>query len=307
MNLHHLRVFASVAAEGSFTAAARRLNVSQPAVSKQLSELEAAVGLPLFDRLPRGVRLTEAGRVLRGHTDRIFEAEAAAQADLAALAGLARGQLRVGASTTIGSYLLPQLFGDFRRRHPGVDLDLQIANTEVIQRALLSGELDLAMTEGFVRAGALRVSVAHTDELLVITAPDHPWAAEGSVRLEDLARAPFIARELGSGTRDVVEAALAKRGVTVDPVMTLGSTEAVKSAVAAGLGVAMVSRLTVALELSSGRLVHIRTPGFAVQRALHLLTHEHRRPSRAARAFLALLDGPQSRLNRVGPSASSAD
>ncbi len=293
-------MFAAVAHEGTFTAAAKRLNVSQPAVSKQLGELEAAVGMALFDRLPRGARLTEAGDVLRRHAERIFEAEAAAEADLAALAGLSRGRVRVGASTTIGSYLMPRLLGDFSRRHPAIELDLQIANTEVIQHSLLRGQLDLAMTEGFVPSGALTATEVHTDELVLIVAPDHAWAQRGRASLQQLANAPFIARERGSGTRDVVEAALWERGVVVEPVMTLGSTEAVKNAVVAGLGVAMVSRLTVALELSAGRLVLVRTPGFLVERSLHLLTHEHRRPSVAAEAFVALLSEPGSLIDGTG-------
>jgi len=296
--MNQLRVFAAVASAGSLTAGAKRLSVSQPAVSKQLSELEAAVGMSLFDRGSRGVRLTDAGVLLRGHTDKIFAAEAAAEADLAALAGLSRGNLRVGASTTIGSYLMPMLFGAFRRLHPGVGLELEIANTEAIQRALLSGALDLAMTEGFVGAGALDVAVVHRDALVLIVAPDHAWASAGRrVSLAQLRDAPFIARERGSGTRDVIEAALADHGVAVEPVMTLGSTEAVKSAVVAGLGVAMVSRLTVELELSTGRLVQVETAGLSVRRALHLLTHEHRTPSAASAAFLGFLRGTSSGLN----------
>lgn len=291
MNIHHLRVFAAVAGEGSFTAAARRLKISQPAVSKQVAELEAAVDLLLFERLPRGVRMTEAGVVLAEHTQRIFTAEAAAEADLMAMAGATRGRLRVGASTTIGSYLIPKLFGAFRSEHPDVALELQIANTEVIQRSLLSGELDLALTEGFVRSPALEVATVHTDELVVIAGPEHPWAKTPSVSvsLSQLAAEPFIVREHGSGTRDVIEAALRRRGIALEPVMTLGSTEAIKSAVMAGLGVAMVSRLTVGLELSSARLVVVQTPGFTVRRALHLLLREQCRPSPVAQAFLALL------------------
>lgn len=296
MNLNQLRVFAAIAAEGTFTAAARRLNVSQPAVSKQLGELEGAVGMALVDRLPRGVHLTEAGLVLVAHAERIFSAEAAAEADLAALAGLSRGRLRVGASTTIGSYLMPQLFGHFRREYPQVQLELEIANTEVIQRALVSGELDLAMTEGFVPPATLQVQVVHEDELILIAAPDHALSSAGQAAPSDLEQVPFIARERGSGTRDVIEAAFAERGLTVTPTMALGSTEAVKNAVIAGLGVAMVSRLTVELEVSSGRLVHVGTPGLSVRRALHLLTHQRRHPSPAATRFLALVRSPRSGL-----------
>src|SRR5688572_3411728 len=124
MNLHHLRAFAMVASEGNITRAARKLQTSQPAVSKQLAELEDAVGTALLDRLPRGVSLTEAGQVLLRHAERIFAAERAAEAELAELSGLMRGRLSIGASTTIGGYLLPPVFGAFNRAYPRVKLEL---------------------------------------------------------------------------------------------------------------------------------------------------------------------------------------
>lgn len=294
MNLNQLRAFATIAEEGNVTHAARRLAVSQPALSKQLSELEQALGVVLCDRLPRGIRLTEAGRVLREHAERLLAVEAAAEADIAALVGADRGRLAVGASTTIGSYLVPELFGDFKRAHPGIVLELQIANTRAIQSALMAQELDLALTEGFVGSDALDVQVFEHDHMRVIVAPDHPWATRRRVRLRELAEAPIISRERGSGTRDVIEAALAERGLTIEPAMALGSTEAVKNAVAAGLGVAIVSELTVAIELSTGRLVEVDVEGLRIRRALHLLRLRARRPSVAAAAFLEHLWGPRA-------------
>ena len=292
MNLNQLRAFAAIAEEGSVTRAARRLAVSQPALSKQLSDLEASLGVMLCDRLPRGIRLTEAGLVLREHAERLRAIEAAAEADIAALVGVDRGRLSVGASTTIGSYLVPQLFGEFRRTYPGIALELRIANTRAIQSALLAGELDLALTEGFVDAEPLEVEVFDHDEMRVIVAPDHPWAERRKVKLRELATAPMVLREVGSGTRDVIEAALAERGVALKPVMALGSTEAVKHAVSAGLGVAIVSELTVRLELATGRLVDVQVEGLAIRRALHLLRLAARRPSATAAAFLERLRAP---------------
>lgn len=292
MNLNQLRAFAAIAEEGSVTRAARRLAVSQPALSKQLSDLEASLGVSLCDRLPRGIRLTEAGQILRAHAERLRAVETAAEADIAALVGIDRGRLSVGASTTIGSYLVPELFGEFRRAHPGIALELQIANTRAIQSALLAGELDLALTEGFVDADALEVEIFDHDRMKVIVAPDHPWAARRKVRLRELSAAEIVLREAGSGTRDVIEAALAERGVVPRPVMALGSTEAVKRAVAAGLGIAIVSELTVGLELSSGRLVEVAVEGLTIRRALHLLRLGSRRPSASTAAFLQLLRHP---------------
>lgn len=293
LNLNQLRTFAAVAAAGNVTRAAGELAVSQPAVSRQLAELEDGLGLPLFDRLPRGVRLTAAGEVLYGHARRILAAEAAAEAELAELAGLSRGRLSIGASTTIGSYLIPELFGAFARAHPGVKLELEIANTAAIQTAVLEARVDLGMTEGFVSSSQLAVDVAAHDEMVAIAAPGHPLARRDVVTAQELCEAPFIMREQGSGTRDVIEAELARLGLSVDPVMSLGSTESVKHAVASGLGVALVSRLTVALELATRRLTELSVPELHIRRSLHLLQLRGKRPTPAVQAFVGLLRARQ--------------
>lgn len=289
MNLNQLRVFRAVIEEGSITRAARSLRISQPAVSKQLAELEAALGTPLVDRLPRGIRLTEAGELLREHVRRIFQEERAAELALAEFLGLRQGQLSVGASTTVGSYLVPRVFGDFRALHPNVALELRVGNTRDIQSHVLEGEHDVGLTEGFATSDALDIEVLSYDEMVLITAPGDTLSRVQSIPAERLATLPFIVRERGSGTRDVIEAALYEHGVNLRPVMTLGSTEAVKTAVARGLGVAMVSRLTVALELDAGRLCEVKVDDLKVRRAMHLLTLRGKHPSPAAREFLRLL------------------
>jgi DNA-binding transcriptional LysR family regulator len=289
VNLQHLRAFASVAAEGNITRAARRLRISQPAVSKQLAELEAELGTTLFDRLPRGVRLTEAGELLLVHAQRIFAAESAAEAEISELTGLMRGRLSIGASTTIGSYLIPGVFGVFNRSHPHIKLALEIANTTQVQSLVLDDRIDLGLTEGFVASEQLDVEVVHHDEMVAIVSPQHPLRRRASVELRDLARMPFICREQGSGTRDVIEAALSEQGLLLEPVMALGSTEAVKSAVSTGLGVAIVSRLTVELELSVGRLAQLDVRDLNIRRALHLVRLRGKRESPAVEAFITLL------------------
>jgi DNA-binding transcriptional LysR family regulator len=289
MNLNQLRVFRAVLDQGSITQAARALRISQPAVSKQLAELEASLGAPLVDRLPRGIRLTAAGEVLSDFVRRIFQEERAAELALGEFLGLRQGALSVGASSTIGSYLIPQVFGDFHALHPTVGLELGIGNTRTIQSHVLEGQHDVGLTEGFATSDALDIEVLSHDEMVLITSPDHELTRHRSVDPKRLSELPFIARERGSGTRDVIEAALYDHGVRLRPVMTLGSTEAVKNAVARGLGVAMVSRLTVALELELGRLSEVKVDGLKIRRALHLLTLRGKHPSPAAREFLRLL------------------
>ncbi|MBS1119225.1 MAG: LysR family transcriptional regulator [Deltaproteobacteria bacterium] len=289
MNLHHLRVFHAVAVAGSITAAARALQVSQPAVSKQLGDLEDSLGALLVDRLPRGIRLTAAGRALSEHAARIFGIEHTAEAELAALLGVRRGQLSVGASTTIGSYLVPRVFGAFQRRHPALRLDLQIGNTTVVHDFVRRQVVELGLTEGLVTDDDLETEVFDQDDMVAITAPGDRVLARAPLSAKELVALPFVMRERGSGTREVIEAALAKKRLVVEPVMSLGSTEAVKSAVAARLGVAIVSRLAVELELVSGSLVAIELADLEIRRALHLVELRGKSRSPAASRFLELL------------------
>jgi len=295
MNLNHLRVFHAVAVAGTVTGAARGLRVSQPAVSKQLADLEHALGTPLVDRLARGVRLTTAGRALAEHAARIISIEHTAEAELAALLGVRRGHLAVGASTTIGSYLVPGVLGAFHRSHPEVGLELQIGNTAAIHELVRQQVIELGLTEGFVTDDDLVTSVFAHDHMVAITAPDDPLLARAPRSAAELARAPFLMRERGSGTREVIEAAFAKQGITVEPVMSLGSSEAVKNAVAARLGIAIVSRLAVERELATGALVAIEVTDLEVRRELHLVELRGTSRSPAAARFLELLRAGRGR------------
>ena len=292
MNLNHLAVFQAVAEEGSVSRGAERLCVSQPAVSKQVRELEGALGLPLFDRLPRGVRLTEAGEVLVGYARRLFAVEAEAERAISELKGLSQGSLRVGASLTIGVYLMPEILGAYRRRHPNIELQLEIANTQVIQQKLRENALDAALTEGHMEtddAAVLDAEVFRHDALVAVVPPAHRLLSAKAVTLAEFCAEPFLMREAGSGTRQVVERALVAQGITVRPVMSLGSTEAIKRAVTAGLGVAIISRLALDTELTAGQLAELDIDGFSIQRPLHIVRLRGKSESRAARAFFALL------------------
>jgi len=281
MDLQKLRAFVAVARAGNVTRAAKQLSLSQPALSKQLAELEEALSAVLFDRLPRGMRLTAAGEVLLRHAERIYAAERAAESEIAELNGLRTGRLSIGASTTIGSYLIPGVFGAFQRAHPEVRLELEIANTAAIQALVSDGRIDLGLTEGNVPSEQFAVEVVHYDELVAVASAEHPLRKKRKLAPDELASAPFICRERGSGSREVIEAALAERGLELTPAMALGSTEAIKNAVAAGLGVAILSRLTVELELRAGRLALLDLRDFTLRRALYMvqLRGKHRGPA----------------------------
>jgi DNA-binding transcriptional LysR family regulator len=296
MNLNHLRVFASVAEHGSLTRAARELRVSQPAVSKQLNDLEQDLHTLLVDRLPRGVRLTAAGEILYTHAQRILQAERTAEQELRDLRGLGRGKLSVGASTTVGSYLVPSLLGELHRLHPGVQLDLSIANSSAVQNSVLNNACDVGLIEGFVASDMLEVETVAADDMIAIAAPTHAALSRAPLWSEALRELPLLMREQGSGSREVVEAALRARQLAVEPVMSLGSTEAIKSAVLNGLGIAFVSRLSVVHELTSRRLVELPFLDLHVRRDLLLVVLRGKRHSPATSAFIALT---QRRLRRT--------
>jgi len=290
LNLHALRIFVGVVEAGGFSRAAARLHLSQPAVSRAVIGLERDTGTSLLDRGTRSVRLTDAGAALYDRAVELFAVERSAEDDLRARLALDRGVLHLGASTTIATYLLPPILGAFRARHPGIRLHVTSANTRAVARALLRRRLDIALVEGPVDDARLAVTPWREDELILIAAPDHPLATRRrALPPALLADAPFIARERGSGTRAVSEAALARSGIRARIILTLDSTEAVKQAVAAGLGVAIISRAAASDQLALGRVRELRIAGLTIARRLTRLHLVGRRPGAPASAFEALL------------------
>ncbi|ABY36398.1 MAG TPA: LysR family transcriptional regulator [Chloroflexus aurantiacus] len=286
LNLHLLRIYVAVLEQGSFTKAAEVLTMSQSAVSRAVQELERQLGTTLLERRARGVAPTMAGTILGEHARRIFTHERLAIEALNELRGLQRGRLAIGASSTIGIYLLPPLLGNYHRRYPGIELFLDIGNTQQIIERLLSYQIDVAYVEGPVAANEdLQVVPWRSDEMVVIASPDHPLTRRVTLDCSDLQDAPFIMREPGSGTRKVMEQALAAHNVTVRPVMELGSTEAVKQAVSAGLGLSMVSRFTIQSELIAGKLRVLNIPGLNIQRQLSRVRLHDRPQSLALEAW----------------------
>jgi len=286
MNLNHLSIFQAVAASGSVSGGARQLHISQSAVSKQLAEFERALGVVLLDRLPRGVRPTEAGRLLLGYANRLFAIEAEAVQALGDLQQLGRGRLAIGASRTIGGYMLPETLAAFARRHPGVELSLRVENTQAIEAKLLAGEIDIGFAEGVVSSEQLDYRVYAEDELVLIAAPRHPAAAGGPLPLAALAEHPLLMHEPGSGTRAVTERALAARGIRPRPAMTLASTEAIKHAVASGVALAFLSAQAIRTELKAGILRVVEVKGLRIRRPLYRVLLRSAWHSPALEAFL---------------------
>ena len=290
MTLRQLEVFLAIARAHSYRQAAEALHTSQPALSQHVRELEGELGARLFDRLSRGVMLTEAGRLLEERAKRVFATLTDVREVLGELQGLQRGSLLVGASTTPGIYVLPAVIGEFRRRHAAIDLRLRIANSRVIEEAIRAHEVDLGVVGGHGLApGEECLAAGLVDELVLIVSPRHRWARRREVAPADLSDEPLLVREEGSATRRVTERALEQAGVRWRASMELDHTEAIKQAVMAGLGVAFVSVHAVRGEVSSRRLVALRLRGIRIQRHFHVIHSEARTLSAGARAFVAML------------------
>ncbi len=289
MELRQLRAFERVVALGSFSRAAEELALSQPAVTAQVQGLERELGVRLLERLPRRVLLTAAGEALLPFARTMLNLEEDARRALEELKGVRAGTLRVGASPTIGTYLLPALLGELKRRHPGLRTIAEIRPTHEVAAALETHALDIGLVEAAVDSAALSIEAFRSDELVLIVPSGHPWSARGAVRPVELTGQSLIVREPGSGTRQLVEERLRALGVEVTPSLELGAIEAIKHAVAAGLGVAFVSRLAIEPEQRLGMLAVVQVEGLDLHRPFYRLLHRQRRPSPAARAFLAVL------------------
>jgi DNA-binding transcriptional LysR family regulator len=284
LNLNSLRLFEAVARHGGFTSAAEAAHVSQPAISKAVRELERGLGVTLLERGPRGARLTEAGTVLAARARAIFGLTGSAEAEMRAFRNLELGTLRIGASTTIATYLLPPVLARFAARHPGVDIRLTSANSREIVRRLQGYELDVALVEGPVADEGIVVTPWREDRLVLIAPAGHPLAGR-SVAWGRVAEERLLVREAGSGTAEVVAAALAAGGHRVGRTVELGSTEAIKQAVAAGLGLAFVSRAAAADQLALGSIALVTVRGLSIRRTLTRIAIAGHRPSAMARAF----------------------
>jgi DNA-binding transcriptional LysR family regulator len=255
-----LQVFHAVAKSLSFTKAAERLFMTQPAVTSQIRQLEDHVGTRLFDRSHGGISLTQAGVVALDYAERILALTTELETRLKEIGGRVSGTLAIGASTTIAEFLLPRVIGEFMKCYPEVLPHVFVGNSESVQTRIEERTLDLGFIEGDSHIPTLVSEVCCEDELRVVCVPAHPLASQASVTAGALREFPYISRETGSGTRQVTDRYLQKSGVapdTLNTVVELGSPEAIKGLVATGLGFAIISRAAVRKEVALGQLVQI--------------------------------------------------
>ena len=255
-----LQVFHAVAKHLSFTKAGEALCMTQPAVTFQVRQLEEQFNTRLFDRAHGRICLTPAGSVAFAHAERILALTAELESALRDMGGKVAGPLLIGASTTIADFLLPQILGEFKAAHPGVAPSLFVGNSETVQDRLRERALDIGFIEGDSYLPALAGERLSSDELQVVCAPGHPLAARRSVAAGDLVEHAYLSREQGSGTREVIDHYLERAGIepgTLHVVMEASSLEALKGLVAAGMGFAITSHVSVDKEVRLGLLVRI--------------------------------------------------
>jgi DNA-binding transcriptional LysR family regulator len=307
-----LVVFRAVAEQLSFRKAAEELYLTQPAVSLQIKALEEDVGVQLFDRTGAHITLTAAGRVLLTYCEQVKTLLAQTKHEIAAISGEHVGQLALGASTTIAQYVLPRLLGEFRREHPRVNPTLISGNTERIVEAVEKQKIALGFIEGPARSREVKTQPFLEDELVLIASTAHEWTERASVSCSEIASVPLLMRERGSGTRHVIELALERKGVkrnSLRIVMELDSTEAIKSAVEAGLGIGFVSRWAIAKDMRLGNSFKIvEVEGLRIERQFLIAFASGPEPQGLAvefRRFVtarAGLQGASARSNRNEPA-----
>ncbi len=295
MTLEQLRLFVAVAEREHLTNAAKALNLTQSAVSAAISTLESYYAVKLFDRVGRGIVLTDAGRIFLHEAKAVLSRVGVAERVLTDIADMKRGVLALAASQTIANYWLPSWIHRYHAKYPGIMLDLAIDNTAGVSRRVLDGTCDIGLVEGTVEDPFLSATPFAEDELVLVVPPEHPWAKDGCDPVRDLKHGPWILRERGSGTRAVFENLITRFGL--DPAqltvaLELPSNESVCSAVEAGVGVTIISKLVVANALTAGTLAPVTCD--LPKRPFFTLRHKEHTPTRAQTAFLELVTAESS-------------
>lgn len=290
MTLEQLRIFVAVAEKQHVTRAASELNLTQSATSAAIAALEARYGIKLFDRIGRGIVLTQTGKDFLVEARAVLARAKDATRLLNDLAGLKRGSLSIAASQTVGNYWLPRRVQAFRAAYPGIELRLAISNTEQAARMVIEGSADLGFVEGEVDESLLSAKKIEGDALILAVGARHPWVNRVKVSAKDLPATSWVLRERGSGTRSMFEAALRQNGLKLSDLqiaLELPSNEAVRSAVEAGDGATAVSDLVAAPSIAAKTLHRVRFD--LPRRSFYILRHKERHISRAEDALLKSL------------------
>ncbi|WP_338804969.1 DNA-binding transcriptional regulator YeiE [Xenorhabdus griffiniae] len=282
ITLRQLEIFAEVLKSGSTTQASQQLALSQSAVSASLTDLEGQLGVQLFDRVGKRLVTNEHGRLLYPKALALLEQAG----EVEQLFKLELGALRLAASSTIGNYMLPEMLARYRQDYPETPLELNISNTGDVIKAVAEFRVDLGLIEGLCHDPELITQPWMKDELIVFSSPKSPLL-QGELNVEDLIKAPWILREKGSGTREILDHLLFSQMPRFNIAMELGNSEAIKHAVQYGMGISCLSRRVVQEQLKNGTLSELVIPGLSLNRTLYLIYHRQKHISNALRKLLS--------------------
>lgn len=286
--LHQLKVFEATARHGSFTRAAEELYLTQPTVSIQVKQLTKSVGLPLFEQIGKRLFLTQAGQKLLATCQDIFQGLDQFEMSIADLKGMKQGHLRLAVITT-AKYFVPRLLGPFCKRYPGIDISLQVTNHKRIQESMAANEDDLYIISQPPTQLDLAVHPFLENPLIVLAPTNHPLSQKKNIPIEALNDEPFIMRESGSGTRMAVEKLFAEKDIKVNVNLELGSNEAIKQAIAGGLGISVLSQHTIISEGTTGEFAILDVQGFPIERHWYVASLAGKQLSVVAETFLQFL------------------
>lgn len=293
INLNELQVFLQVVDSGSFSRAAKRLNLSQPAVSQSIRSLEKNLEVDLFIRSGRRVTLSEAGQALTPMARELVTSARRVKETMASLSGDVIGEINIGCSTSSGKYILPRLIASFRQLYPHVRINILIGDRRRVTNWLLEGRVNLAVSSRIIEHRHFDLRPFFTDRIELIVPAGHRWAAFGRIFPEDVLDEPVILREEGSGTTSVLFEALREFDISADMMnvsMILGNAEAIEMAVAEGLGVAFISQLSAARGLELGRVVPITVEGLQLEREIYVLRNHNHPATNAQNIFWDFID-----------------
>ncbi|MDG6884427.1 HTH-type transcriptional regulator CysL [Clostridium perfringens] len=286
MNFRKLKIFFETAKCLNMTKVAKSMYISQPSISQAIAELESDLDVKLFDRIGKRLYLTHDGEVYFEYSRRILNLYEEANSIIRSSKEGQKGKIIIGASTTIGIYILPKLIKEFNELHKNIEISLIIENTQLIEELIIENKVDIALVEGYVKSNELEVFDIGKDELVFISNPNNPIFLKDKITLKDLENENFIMRESGSGTREIIENYLIKQGCNYNVYMELGNTEAIVKVVETGLGIACVSCKAIEKRINDGLIKEIKIDDIKVNRDLYLIYHNDKFISRNLKIFI---------------------
>lgn len=306
LNFHELNVFVEAALAENFSEAARRLYLSQPAISLQVSNMERRLGVQLFHRNGRNIHLSEAGKILLPLAQEALHHMKRIEETMGGLRGIVMGELIIACSTTVGKYILPRLVAGFRGRYPHVRVTVNVMGRRSAIECLLDGRAEMAVVSTQPMQHDLEYAAFLEDHVVLLVPANHPWADGRTVTPADLLTQPFILREPSAGTYEVVSEGLRAHGLSIEQlqtVLTLGNTEAIEMSVEEGIGIAFVSRIAAQRGIQLGKVVEVPVAGMTLKRNIYMLRHNRRAATPLQQAFWNFAFAPENEALRKLPVA----